>query len=150
VESIRLEQGGRGYRASGNLLGVWSPAPTLLVAHVVGHGLGDFATPLNEEFDRAATGGARVHVFIDLERMPGYDSPLRIRCTEHFRARLDSFASFHIFVPSRVVAMGVAVANVALRGIVTVHATRPPFTRALDNQLGLHRVSGFSSNVLAT
>jgi len=150
VESVRLAQGGRGYRASGSLLGVWSPAPTLLVLHVVGHGLGDFATPINDEFDRTAAGGARVHVFIDLERMPGYDSPLRIRCTEHFRERLQCFEGFHIFVPSRVVALGVAVANVALRGIVTVHATRPPFTRALDNQLALHRVSGFSSDVLAS
>jgi len=148
VEEVRLASNGRGYRASGSQIGVWSPAPTLLLLNVIGHGQGEFAATINQEFDRLAVGDTRVHVFIDLERMPSYDSPLRTRCTEHFGGRLDAFASFHIYVPSRIVAMGVAVANLALRGVITVHASRPPFTRALENQLALHGVTGFPSEVL--
>jgi hypothetical protein len=61
---------------------------------MVGHGSEGLATPLLEEFDRLTAGGKRIHLFGDLGRMTDYDSMLRIRCTEHFRARLDSSKDF--------------------------------------------------------
>ena len=148
METVRLQQNGRGHRSDGSQLGLWSPAPTLLVIQVVGHGQEAFAAPILEEFDRFAAGGARIHLFVDLQRMESYDGALRTRCTEHFRAHLQAFDGFHVWVESRFVAMAVAVANVALRGIITTHTTRPPFARALDNQLARLGVVDFSSGVL--
>lgn len=141
---------GRGYRLGGSQLGIWSPAAALLVIHVVGHGKGEFAALINEAFDRVTSNGARVHLFIDLGRMSGYDTALRVECTEHFRTRLASFESLQVLVQSRFVAMGVAVANLALRGLVTVHTLRAAFDHALDNQLTEHGVVGFSSEILAS
>jgi len=150
METVRLEQNGRGYRADGSQLRLWSPAPALLVIQVIGHGQEAFAGPIIEDFDRLTASGARLHLFVDLERMESYDGALRTRCTEHFRVRLQAFDGFHVSVESRFVAMAVMVANVALRGIITMHTARAPFARALDNQLALHGVADFSSGVLAS
>jgi hypothetical protein len=150
VQSVPIERNGRRYVDGDSQLSVWTPAPTLLLLRVVGHGHETLATPILEEFDAVTSGNTRVHLFVDLEHMQSYDSALRTRCTEHFRENMKAFESFHVFVEGRFVAMAVAVANVALRGIITTHATRPPFARALDNQLALHRVSDFSSDVLSS
>jgi hypothetical protein len=117
---------------------------------MVGYGSVDFASPLLEEFDRLTAGGKRIHLLGDLGRMTDYDSMLRIRCTEHFRARLDAFESLHIHVASRLIAMAVSVANVALSGIITMHSSSSSFTRAADKQLALHGIDGFTSEVLAS
>jgi hypothetical protein len=117
---------------------------------MVGHGSEQFATPLLEEFDRLTAGGKRIHLFGDLGRMNGYDSTLRIRCTEHFRAHLSAFESLHVYAESRLVTMAVSVANVALGGIITMHSSNVSFKRAIDTQLALQRISDFSSDVLAS
>ena len=150
MEETTLSSNGRGFRTDDGRLGIWTPAPALLVFHVVGYGHRDFARPLLEEFDRLRADGRRVHVFGDLERLPSYDSELRINATEHFGAHLASMASLHVLVKSRLVAMGVAVANLALRGLVTTHATREPFVRSLENQLKEQRSTGFPCSVLET
>jgi hypothetical protein len=121
-----------------------------MLFHMVGYGSADFASPLLEEFDRLTAGGKRIHLFGDLGRMTDYDSMLRIHCTDHFRARLDSFESLHIHVTSRLITMAVSVANVALNGIITMHSSSESFKRALDTQLALHELTEFSSDVLAT
>jgi hypothetical protein len=150
LKETTLSSNGRGYVADDGRLGIWTPAPALLVFHIVGHGHRDFARPILEEFDRLRAAGGAIHVFGDLERLPNYDSELRINATEHFRAHLVSMASLHVLVKSRLVAMGVAVANLALHGLVTTHATREPFLRALDHQLREQRAKGFTGSVLET
>lgn len=150
MKETTLSSNGRGFVADDGRLGIWTPAPALLVFHVVGHGHRDFARPILETFDRLRSAGGAIHVFGDLERLPNYDSELRIHATEHFRAHLVSMASLHVLVKSRLVAMGVAVANLALHGLVTIHATREPFLRALDHQLKEQRAKGFSGSVLET
>jgi hypothetical protein len=150
LEIVRLEHGGQGYRGDDCRLGIWSPSPALLLFHMVGHGNEGFATPLLAEFDRLTAGGKRIHLFGDLGRMNDYDSMLRIRCTDHFRARLSSFESLHVHVASRLVTMAVSVANVALNGIITMHSSSLSFKRAIDTQIALQGVSDFSSDVLAS
>ena len=145
-----MEHGGRGYRGEDCRLGIWSPGAGLLLFHMVGYGSADFASPLLEEFDRLTAGGKRIHLFGDLGRMNDYDSMLRIRCTDHFRARLNSFESLHVYVASRLVTMAVSVANVALGGIITMHSSSDVFKRAVDTQLALQSVTDFSSDVLAS
>ena len=145
-----MDHGGRGYRGEDSLLGIWSPCPALYLFHIVGHGNAEFAVPLLEEFDRLTAGGKRIHMFGDLGRMNGYDSMLRIRCTDHFRAHLSAFESLHVHVESRLVTMAVSVANIALSGIITMHSSSLPFKRAIDGQLVSNGISGFSSDVLAS
>jgi hypothetical protein len=117
---------------------------------IVGHGKAEFAAPITEEFDELTVSGNRIHMFVDLGRMQSYDSILRVRCTDHFRARLSAFESLQVLVESRLVTMAVAVANVALSGIITMHTSSSAFRRAVDNQLVLAGVRDFSSDVLAS
>jgi hypothetical protein len=46
--------------------------------------------------------------------------------------------------------MAVSVANVALNGIITMHSSGSSFKRAVEAQLALQRISGFSSDVLSS
>jgi hypothetical protein len=71
-----------------------------------------------------------LHVFHDWSGMTGYDSQSRIAITNWGLARLKQMRSVHVLHGSKLVAMGVAVANVALGGIVKVHQNRASFDRA--------------------
>lgn len=89
-----------------------------------------------------------IHLFIDAEHVTSYDSSFRTELTARVAGDRQRIASFHILVKSRLVSMGVSVANLALGGIISATADRRQFTVKLDSFLFDHRVVGFSSNVL--
>ncbi len=75
----------------------------------------------------------KIAVFYDFSEMPGYDSGLRVVWTQWLQAHLRSVAKIHIVVKSKMVAMGVSVANLALGGIIQTHAKRAgSYERALE------------------
>ncbi|HWA73378.1 MAG TPA: hypothetical protein VG937_13625 [Polyangiaceae bacterium] len=79
----------------------------------------------------------RMKFFFDFWQMPTYDSEMRTEWTGFLvthRARVDEI---HVVARSKLVAMGVAVANLALGGIIKSYpAPTGPFERAL-NRAGL-------------
>ncbi|HEY6878138.1 MAG TPA: hypothetical protein VI299_08960, partial [Polyangiales bacterium] len=87
--------------------------------------------------------------FFDLGRMPNYHSELRTRLTGHFAQRLTQMSSFHIFTSSRLVAMGVSVANLALGHMIKMHPTFERFREELDTVVRNTRTVRFNSSVLA-
>ena len=104
---------------------LWALAPTVCVTSFAGHmdeAHGELFMRFAERRLREATG--RIHVFNDWTAMTGYDSQCRTRLTSWSMANLPAYGEVHMAVRSKIVAMGVQVANLALGGKVRVHASR--------------------------
>jgi len=126
---------------------IWLPAPTLLVVRLSGHGEAQFARPILEAFDKLEKSSA-AHLFFDAEELDNYESSLRVELTGRLFPERARLTSFHVLVRSKLVAMGVSVANLALGGIVNSTSDRKRFKARLDACLYSLRVVGFSSSVI--
>src|SRR4051794_15808909 len=131
-------------------MGIWAPAPGILLVQMAGFGDGEFATHIIDAIDREIEGGRRIKVFIDMEEMTNYDSTLRTKLTTRFLQCRKEIDAFVVLAKSRIVSMGVSVANLALGGIISVHDDRPGFTGAFEGELRKSGVVGFSIGVLHT
>lgn len=116
-------------------LEIEEPAPGVVLTRFSGHGQLEHAEGIMERFDAALARHGSIVVFDDWERGEGYDSETRVRLTEYTRARLHR-VTFHILVRSRLFAMGLSVANLALGGRLHVTTSRLAFDRALRAAVG--------------
>ena len=148
VEESALPFAGSGWKSSKGQLSLWTPQPGLLVVKMTGQGDKAFATPIVRGFERALEDAAQVRLFFDAELMATYDSELRTTLTAAFVEKRSHIDSIHVLVGSKLTAMGVSVANLALGGIITTHWRRPPFTSALNAVLAATKSRGFSGEVL--
>lgn len=82
----------------------------------------------------AIDGGTRLAIFDDFSGLEGYTSQARIELTAWTRKNLPKIGSIHILVRSKLVSMGVAVANVAL-GNVNSYTDRKSFDAAIERAL---------------
>lgn len=83
-------------------------------------------------------GVKRLHVFCDWAEMTGYESDVRSSFTQ-FVATHRSKVTFHLLVGSKIVAMGVSVANLTLGGILVGYSNRATFDAALrSTKMGLN------------
>ena len=147
MEERALPGLGRQFISSRGKLHLFSGGP-LLVLQFSDHGEGEFATHIIEAFDAIVERGERVEMFFEMGGMVNYDSALRTRLTIHFAQHRAKVASLHVFTRSRIVSMGVSVANLALR-LITVHADLASFSRALDAIAKKTRTVGISSSLLS-
>jgi hypothetical protein len=103
---------------------VWALSSHIYVTRCVGN-MGDPHADLTieyaEEMKRRAHGHGLI-VFHDWLRMTGYAPGCRKRLTAWSLANLSCYASVHMALESKIVAMGVSVANLALGGIITTHS----------------------------
>ena len=115
---------------------LWTLASTVYVTTVSGHMDLEHAS-LFEAYgaDRVRLSGGGLHVFHDWLTMTGYESECRQRLTRWSVKHLDAYAEVHLAVRSKIVAMGVQVANIALRGLIHVHPDRAPIEVALRRVL---------------
>ena len=74
--------------------------------------------------DAVLSDAGKIAIFFDFTDAPGYDSGLRVFWTQWLRSHLSSITKMHIVVRSKMVAMGVSVANLALGGIIQTHSQR--------------------------
>ncbi len=107
-----------------------SPVPGVFLTRVSGHTDLDCALHLMRAFDRigAITMGS-LDVFHDWEAVTGYDSIVRqelVRWSEEN----EKSGEVHVLVKSRLVAMGVSVANAALGGKLVIYSDRAKFEAA--------------------
>lgn len=119
--------------ANGDLR-LWVAAPDVL--YITMRGYGD-ATPM-EAFRRAAPSprpGQKQYLFFDLGELDGYEPNLRKEMTKWVLERRSQVRALHALVKSRIVAMGVSVANLALGGIITSHTKHAPFQAAFEQAL---------------
>jgi hypothetical protein len=148
VEERALSSLGRQFSSKRGKLDLFCAGP-LLVLRFSDHGDGEFATEILAAFQSIVDRGEKAEMFLDMGRMVNYDSTLRTRLTSHFVRHRSQVASLHVFTRSRIVSMGVSVANLALGRLITGHADMAGFNDALDSIARKTRTVGISSNLLS-
>lgn len=121
---------------------VWVIVPTVYVTSTSGHmeeAHADLLERYGLERIRAAPG--KITVFHDWLDMTGYESRCRQRLTSWSMARLHHYEEVHLGVRSKIVAMGVQVANLALGGLISAHSNRAKLEVQLERVL---RAKGIS------
>jgi len=78
-------------------------------------------------FERVAAEGGLVDTFHDWADVESYDAEVRVPYTDWAWAHRQQVASLHILVRSRLLAMGISVANMGLGGMITSYTDRAPF-----------------------
>lgn len=106
--------------------------PHVLLISLEGYLDEDLAPAIAEALDRHLRASATpVHVCWDVERVDNYHSDVRVKITRALLANREKVASVKVLVRSKIVKMGVAVANLALGGLVRAYESRAEFTRAV-------------------
>ena len=91
-----------------------------------------FAAALHDELSSTST---PIHTFWDLEALFQYASEVRVLSTQALVRNWDNVASVETLATHRLVKMGVAVANVALRGRIRNTESRAEFERKIRSAL---------------
>jgi hypothetical protein len=131
AELVRSDSQSQSWRTGrGTMTLNWTESGSMLV--VVGTHGDRLLAPLMTRRADAVLARGRITLFFDFWTMPTYDSEMRTEWTSWLvshRARLDGL---HVVARSKLVAMGVSVANLALGGIIKSYpAETGPFERAL-------------------
>jgi hypothetical protein len=109
-------------------------SPEVVLQRATGHAELPIAQTIATTLQAAIDGGARIAIFDDFSGLDGYTSDARIALTTWTRAALPHISSIHILVRSKIVSMGVAVANIALRNVNT-YTDRVAFDAAIVRAL---------------
>jgi hypothetical protein len=147
MERQALADGGVRFSTNRGVLDLWT-APPVLVVRFEGVGDGAFAPPIIEAFDHVRQDPRPMRVFFDMEGVSNYDSALRTELTAHVLKHRERVGGFDLFTKSKLVAMGVSVANLALNGLVTSHPQRDAFVNAFTAALARNNVKTIKSSVL--
>lgn len=116
---------------------LWSIDANIYVTEVSGHMTPDHARLFIQYADmKIAQSPSGWSVFHDWLDMTGYDSICRKELTSWSVSHLDAYTDVHVALRSKLVGMGVQVANIALRGIMHVHHSRASLEAALGRAIG--------------
>jgi hypothetical protein len=104
--------------ASGALR-AWVLAPNVFASQGQGHMTDDHCAFIEDYAEaRIRDYSGKLYVFHDWMDLTGYDTKTRIRLTAWSVAHRHAYEEVHLAVRSRIIAMGVQVANVALGGFM--------------------------------
>jgi hypothetical protein len=120
---------------------VWQPAKGTLALKVTGYLQKDGAEAIVAAMQRVVTLEAPVVTFNDWFEMNGYDSEARLLMTSWVLSSRSKFSAIHVLVHSKLVAMGVSVANLALGGLISTY-TSPKVYNATFNDFLNKRARG--------
>jgi hypothetical protein len=127
VGSARLIESGasreRWQGATGTLEMRWNSRGALEIT-VREHGGEDLVSMVTERMDKVLQDAGKIVLFFDFGEMQSYESVMRVRWTEWLKLHRPQIVSLHVVARSKLVAMGVSVANLALGGIITAHTGR--------------------------
>ncbi len=104
----------REFRAARGEITVGYRSPFVVVSRVTGHFSADMQEWLLLSTKEVVARGTRLTLFHDWEAMTSYDSSVRQNLTTWSLEHRAQIASVHILVRSKIVAMGVATAGLAL------------------------------------
>lgn len=114
------------------------PKGDVMVLKVTGHFDRQMGLHVLDIASRAVATVKRLNIFCDWAEMTGYESDVRSAFTQ-WAATNRAKVTFHLLVGSKLVAMGVSVANLALGGILVGYTNRASFDAALrSTKMGLH------------
>jgi hypothetical protein len=124
VESTRLAD----ERGS---LEITSPSPGVLLVRFVGHARSPIADAIILALDAAVAAHGSVTVFDDWYGATGYDSAVRLKLTDWTRRNAAALRGTHVLVGSRLIAMGLSVASLALGKDFHTYSNRVVFEAVL-------------------
>jgi hypothetical protein len=90
----------------------------------------DLAPPYAAYLQQIVTQAPHVVVFVDAEHLVNYETGFRQRCTQAHKAGGARIEAFHVFVVSKLAALGFQTINLILRNMVT-HTARAAFDAEL-------------------
>jgi hypothetical protein len=122
VDAARVRPG---QGSNDNGIRISSPANGIVQVVMKGHARSEHVPSALAQLAHIVKGNAGFNYFYDLWDLHVYDSPVRIDMTNYHRTV--GLRSLHTLTRSRVVAMGIAVANLALGNRITVHSSRESF-----------------------
>ena len=95
----------------------------------------DIVSKITHPIDKLIGQGARPIIFNDWWELSGYDSDARLKLTDWIFWIRGKIVGSHILVRSKIVSMGVSIANLALGGMLTVYTDRQEFTLAYQRAM---------------
>jgi hypothetical protein len=114
---------------------VWMPRPSVLVIEQSGHLDADLARALQKVTAHAIALGRLPIGFVDARNVTGYTPEHRQLMTTWIRSSMAALGGMHVLTHSKLVSMGIAVANLALDGSIRSHATQATFDAAYREAL---------------
>jgi hypothetical protein len=90
----------------------------------------DYVTNITQPVDKLILAGMKPLIFNDWWEMTGYDTDARLKLTDWIFWIRGKIVGSHILVRSKIVSMGVSIANLALGGMLTVYTDRQEFSLA--------------------
>jgi len=111
----------------------WLVTPQIVLQVGSGHGDVELARMMTAGLARAMNGKSKVVCFFDGLEFSGYDPDFRMEMASATRRLMGAgqFAMLHLLTRSKLVAMGVAVVNLAVNSSFQVYSTAETFDRAL-------------------
>jgi hypothetical protein len=106
------------------------PAPNVVYTVFDGYVDGELCAKMLDDLGRLCAPLPRVVLFTDAELLVGYTPEVRPLASEWMKSLGSKLVNDHILVRSKVVAMGVAVANLAVGGILRAYSSRSDFNAA--------------------
>jgi len=119
---------------------LYVPAKSVGVGVVTGHGTAEIARAMIAQVNILFAQEGTLAVFADFSEMKSYTTETRVLLTDWTKTKLPKIRMLHLCVRSKIVAMGVSVANMALRSSIQMYTVRARFDAAL--QMEIDRVQG--------
>ena len=115
----------------------FEPAPGVLVLRISGFMDQAILHEFIEVAERTLARGVDIHIFADWELATAYDGHARREATEWVIAHRERVRSFQIIAGSKILSMGISVAQMALAivGYDLQSVSRPEFVRALEDAI---------------
>lgn len=124
------------HRSERGELRIWLAAPTVLVFKYKGHSDSDYVRFIGEVFEKTLANKQQpTHVFVDCEEQTGFDQGFRRDIAKWSAGVAPTTETYCILVRSRVVALGIALSQVAVGKVarhVQVMADRATFRNKLE------------------
>jgi hypothetical protein len=118
-------------------LRTWSEARGVFVIQFSGHLTSPLAHHLMTDTNMKIAQHAPIYIFNDWSGMKSYDSDARTDLTTWAARIKPRLLGVHLLVSSKLVSMGISVANLALGGFLQAHAERTSWDAALRHALKL-------------
>ena len=133
MDKQRLPSGEEVWRCDKGELHIRFPAPGIVEFQCIGHFTPDFADMAGDPITRARESAPHIFIFVDCDQMTGYDSAFRTKVTDRLRIHgKRTRLPITFLVRSKLLAMGITVASVALRGTPRVYSEREEYNRVKE------------------
>jgi hypothetical protein len=134
---VAVQDGEKFISDKGGSVIITAPAKSIVVLQMAGN-VGADCVPGQLVLLRRINTGEPTDFFYDLWDMITYDSDLRVELTNFHLSHRSGLRSLHTITQSKLVKMGVTVANVALK-LITQHPTRASFESALSGAIAMRK-----------